>query len=84
MRHEGVRIPSRTKVDWKGLGYLVSIVSVFILGALAWPKPDEPRWHMVALIVGMATSIVGMACRYKAHLDQQRELQRTEAEARQR
>jgi len=39
---------------------------------------------MPALIIGMASSIVGMGCRYKAHLDQQRELKRTEAEARRR
>jgi hypothetical protein len=36
------------------------------------------------LIAGMATSIVGMGFRYKAHLDQQRELRKAEAEARKR
>ena len=69
-------------VDWKGLGYLISIVSVFFLGAVAWPKPGEPAWHVVALIVGMVTSILGMGCRYKAHLDQQREIRKTKKEAR--
>jgi hypothetical protein len=69
-------------VDWKGLGYLVSIVSVFFLGAIAWPKDSDPWWQLPALILGMGTSIVGMACRYKAHLDQTRELRKTEAEAR--
>jgi hypothetical protein len=69
-------------IDWKGLGYLVSIVSVFFLGAIAWPKPDAPWWHLPALIVGMATSVVGMGFRYKSHLDELRELKRTEAEAR--
>jgi hypothetical protein len=29
----------------------------------------------------MATSIAGMACRYKAHLDQKREIERAKAEA---
>jgi hypothetical protein len=33
------------------------------------------------LIAGMATSIIGMACRYKAHLDQKREIKQTEAKA---
>ena len=33
------------RLDWKGLGYLVSIVSVFFLGAIAWPKPERPQWH---------------------------------------
>ena len=81
MRHENVS-GSANGPDWKGLGYLISIVSVFFLGAVAWPKPTEPRWHLVVLMLGMATSIVGMACRYKAHLDQKREMQKTKAEAR--
>ncbi|MFL6849361.1 MAG: hypothetical protein ACJ8EH_00705 [Sphingomicrobium sp.] len=82
MRHETVTVPERSRIDWKGLGYLISIVSVFFLGAVAWPKPSEPWWHLPALVAGMATSIVGMACRYKAHLDQQREIRMAEAEAR--
>jgi hypothetical protein len=81
--HRGtVRAPAPKGLDWKGLGYLVSIVSVFMLGAIAWPKAGEPAWHLPLLIAGMAASIVGMACRYKAHLDQQRELRKAEAEAR--
>jgi len=82
MRHETVSKPVVLGIDWKGLGYLSSIVSVFFLGAIAWPGPNEPRWHAVALFIGMATSILGMAFRYKSHLDQQREITRAEAEAR--
>ena len=82
MRHESVRTPASGGVDWKGVGYLISIVSVLFLGAVAWPKADEPWWHLAAVILGMATSILGMACRYKAHLDQQREIKKTKAEAR--
>ena len=67
--------------DWKGIGYLASIVSVFLLGAIAWPKPDDPWWHLPALVGGIATSVFGMAFRYKAHLNQQREIRRAEAEA---
>ena len=81
MRHETVTIPAVSGIDWKGLGYLVSILSVFLLGAIAWPKPEDPKWHIAVLIAGMATSILGMAFRYKAHLDQQRELKKAEAEA---
>lgn len=81
MGREGVTIPARQGVDWKGLGYLVSIASVFFLGAIAWPKSNDPWWHLPALILGMATSILGMACRYKAHLYQQREIRKAEAEA---
>jgi len=68
-------------IDWKGLGYLTSIASVFFLGAIAWPKPEDPRWHLPALIIGMVTSVIGMAFRYKSHLDQQREIKRAEAKA---
>ena len=81
MRHETVTIPAGKHIDWKGLGYLISIGSVFFLGAIAWPKPQDPWWHLPALIAGMATSILGMACRYVAHLHQKREIGKAKAEA---
>jgi hypothetical protein len=81
MGHPHITQPVFLGVDWKGLGYLVSILSVFLLGAIAWPKPDDPAWHLPVLITGMAVSILGMAVRYKSHLDQQRELKQAEAEA---
>ena len=81
MRRETVTIPAGKGIDWKGLGYLISIISVFFLGAIAWPRPDAPWWHLPALILGMATSILGMACRYVAHLHQKRAIRRTKAEA---
>jgi hypothetical protein len=65
-------------IDWKGLGYLTSILSVFFLGAIAWSKPDAPSWHLPILVAGMATSVIGMALRYKSHLDQQREIKKAE------
>ena len=83
MRPDNVTIPT-TGFDWKAAGYLVSIASVLLLGAIAWPKPQDPSWHVPVLIAGMGTSILGMAFRYKAHLDQKREMQRTKAEARSR
>ena len=81
MRHETLTGVAKSGVDWKAVGYLVSIVSVFFLGAIAWPKPGDPVWHLPALIIGMATSVIGMGFRYKAHLDQKREIRRTENEA---
>jgi hypothetical protein len=81
MRQEAVTIRAVTGLDWKALGYLVSIVSVFFLGAVAWPKSTAPWWHLPVLLIGMATSIIGMGCRYKAHLDEQREIQKARAEA---
>ena len=81
MRHEFVSKPVALGIDWKGLGYLTSIVSVLFLGAVAWPGPDEPRWQVAALIAGMATSILGMAFRYKSHLDQKRQMRNTREKA---
>lgn len=80
MHREKVRVPAGSGTDWKGIGYLVSILSVFLLGAIAWPTAAEPRWHMPALIAGMATSICGMGFRYLAHVQQQRELKKMELE----
>jgi hypothetical protein len=82
MRHKSATISTRKGVDWKGLGYVVSIVSVFFLGAIAWPKPEDPEWHLPALIAGMVLSIVGMGLRYLAHLKQQKEMAKVEAEVR--
>jgi len=84
MHREKVKVTAGSGIDWKGLGYLVSILSVFLLGAIAWPSADEPRWHMPVLIGGMAASIIGMGFRYFAHLQQQKELRKAEAEARRR
>ncbi len=69
-------------MDWKGLGYLVSIVSVLILGTVAWPKPEDPKWVLPALLAGMATSITGMAFRYIAHRQELRDVEEAKAEAR--
>ena len=81
MRHETVTSPAGNGIDWKGLGYLISIVSVFFLGAVAWHKQNPPVWYHPVLVAGMITSILGMASRYKAHLDQQREIKKAKAEA---
>jgi hypothetical protein len=79
-----VGVPAVSGFDWKALGYLVSIASVFLLGAIAWPKPEDPGWHVPMLIAGMATSIVGMACRYKSHLDDLRKIRKAEEDAKRR
>jgi O-antigen/teichoic acid export membrane protein len=61
-------------LDWKALGYITSILSVFFLGAIAWPKPDDPDWYLPALIIGMATSVLGMGFRYLAHIQQKKKM----------
>ena len=83
MRHETVTIPTPTGLDWKALGYIISIVSVLFLGAVAWTKENPPSWYYPVLVIGMATSIAGMGCRYLAHLHQKREIRKAMAEAKQ-
>jgi hypothetical protein len=81
MRRRAAIVPTSHGIDWKALGYLTSIVSVLFLGAVAWPKEHAPEWYHPVLIVGMATSIIGMGFRYKSHLDEQREIKNAEATA---
>jgi len=69
-------------VDLKGLGYLISSVSVILLGIAAWPGPDKPRWIAIALVLGMAVSIAGMFVRYLSHRKDRRDIERAEADAR--
>jgi len=63
-------------LDWKAIGYLTSIVSVFFLGIVAWPTPGDPWWMLPALIIGMALSVLGMGFRYLAHIQQKKEIAR--------
>lgn len=81
MRRESVSVPAPTRLDWKATGYIVSIVSVFFLGAVAWAKENPPGWYYPALVIGMATSVIGMACRYLAHLHQKREIRKAKDDA---
>src|SRR5438270_13703210 len=81
MSHRIVTIGSVRAFDWKAAGYLTSIFSVFLLGAIAWLKENPPWWYYPVLVAGMTTSILGMAFRYKSHLDEQREIHKAEAEA---
>jgi hypothetical protein len=63
-------------MDLKGLGYLISTVSVFFLGIVAWPGPGEPKWKAWAVVVGMATSVLGMAVRFLSHRKDRKDIQR--------
>jgi hypothetical protein len=79
MRHKTVTVPV-PGIDWKGLGYTASIISVFLLGAVAWPSTQDPAWQLPVLLGGMATSILGMGFRYLEHLKQLKELRRLHRE----
>ncbi len=81
MRHKA-GTTEKPAFDFKAAGYIVSIFSVFLLGAVAWPKPDDPPWLLPVLLIGMGTSIAGMALRYVSHLKQKKELKQARAEAR--
>jgi hypothetical protein len=81
MNRKTVTIAVPSGLDFKALGYLVSIVSVLFLGAVAWTKENPPGWYYPALVIGMATSIVGMGFRYAAHLREKREIEKARAEA---
>ena len=58
----------------KGLGYLISTISVMLLGAAAWPKPDDPPQTMLLVVTGMGASILGMFVRYLSHRKDKREI----------
>ena len=81
MRHEKVTALASPGLDWKALGYLISIASVFFLGAVAWAKENPPGWYYPVLVIGMARSVIGMGCRYMAHLHQKAEIRKAKAEA---
>jgi uncharacterized membrane protein YhhN len=65
----------------KGLGYLISTLSVILLGIVAWPKPDEPQWKAALVLTGMTASMIGMFLRYLAHRKQDRRLRGAERAA---
>jgi len=64
------------KFDLKGLGYLISTISVLFLGIAAWPKIGEPQWHAWAVAFGMATAILGMGVRFVSHRRDRKDIQR--------
>jgi len=81
MRHDKLTIAKPKGLDFKATGYLISIGSVFFLGAVAWTKTDPPSWYYPVLIVGMAASILGMGFRYVAHLREKHQIHQAKEEA---
>jgi len=60
MIEEKSSIPARIKT----LGYLVSTVSVILLGVVSWKSASADPMLMAALIGGMLASVIGMALRW--------------------
>jgi len=66
---------------FKGLGYLVSTISVILLGIVAWKSASEQPFLFACLIIGMAASVIGMGLRWISHRIEQKEKERIEREA---
>ena len=57
----------------KSIGYLVSILSVLLLGAVAWGSVADDPAVRACLILGMLTSVSGMGLRWASFFVDQRE-----------
>jgi len=57
----------------KGFGYLTSTLSVVLLGIVSWKSASEHPVLLACLVLGMATSILGMCERWISHRMEQRE-----------
>jgi ABC-type iron transport system FetAB permease component len=66
---------------FKGSGYLVSTVSVLLLGAVSWKSASEQPLLLAGLIIGMLASIVGMGLRWISHRIEQRQKKELEKAA---
>jgi hypothetical protein len=51
----------------KSLGYLISTISVLLLGWTAWPGAEKAGLVGV-LAAGMAASVLGMGCRWYSYV----------------
>jgi len=71
----------RITSSFKGLGYLVSTVSVVLLGIVAWRSASRDPVLLICLIAGMASSVLGMSLRWISHRIEQKEKDRIEAKA---
>jgi len=52
----------------KSLGYLISTASVILLGIVSWQSASKETFLTICLIVGAATSIIGMALRWSSYV----------------
>ncbi len=56
----------------KSAGYVISSVSVFLLGVVAWEAADE-TWMRVLVVAGAAASILGMILRWITYREDKRQ-----------
>ncbi|MBZ6075895.1 hypothetical protein [Microvirga puerhi] len=51
----------------KSIGYLISCLSVALLGIVSWKSASEQLVLMLCLIFGMLTSVIGMGMRWLSY-----------------
>ncbi|MES2043666.1 MAG: hypothetical protein V4475_07300 [Pseudomonadota bacterium] len=51
----------------KTSGYLISSVSVMLLGVVSWKSASEKPLLLACLIGGMVLSVIGMICRWVSY-----------------
>ena len=51
----------------KTVGYLISSISVALLGVVAWKGAKQDPLLAACLVIGMATSIAGMTLRWLSY-----------------
>ena len=62
----------------KGFGYLVSTLSVILLGIVSWKSASEQPVLFACLILGMLASVAGMSLRWISHRMEQKQKARDE------
>ncbi|MBZ9819139.1 hypothetical protein [Mesorhizobium sp. CA4] len=62
----------------KGTGYLISAVSVILLGIVSWDSALKSPLLTACLLGGAATSIIGMFCRWLSYEVEKRQEERRE------
>lgn len=72
---------TKLPLSLKGSGYLVSSVSVLLLGIVAWKSASEDRLLLTCLVSGMAFSVLGMVMRWLAFLRNDQEKREIERKA---
>ena len=59
--------PMQTPNLVKTTGYLVSTISVILLGVVAWKGAKDNPVLLACLVAGMAASIIGMLLRWTSY-----------------
>jgi hypothetical protein len=57
----------------KGMGYLISTASVVLLAIVSWSSASRSPLLVACLLVGAASSIAGMFCRWLTYAIEKRQ-----------